>query len=71
MLEKAGGPKLPKACELTFGDRASVVFNIFAFLFGPLYYLAGMWRKAVVLTGLSCVVIAVADLTLNAMGVRV
>ena len=71
MLEKAGGPKLPKVRELTFGDRTNVVFNVFACLFGPLYYLAkGMWKKSIVLLSVSCVAIVVTELTLNAMGVR-
>ena len=47
-IQAAGGPSLknaknvPKEQRLTFG-----LFNILAFLFGPLYYLAkGMWKRA-------------------------
>ena len=44
----AGGPKLPRFKELAVGERRKIGFNIPAFLFGPLYYLAkGMWRKAI------------------------
>jgi len=49
LIQEAGGPAMPGARSLSFGDRTRVMFNILAFLFGPLYYLAkGLWRKAIV-----------------------
>jgi hypothetical protein len=54
LIDRAGGPKLPNLKELEFGERFTVLFNIWAFLFGPFYYLAkGMWRKAVTYTALA------------------
>lgn len=47
MIEKAGGPKLPKVRDLSFTERLSIFGNILAYLFGPIYYLTkGMWKKA-------------------------
>ena len=51
LIEKAGGPKLPQSARLTGGERAKILFNVLAFLFGPIYYLIkGMWKKAITLT---------------------
>jgi len=70
LLEKAGGPKLPKASELAFGDRINAVFNVWGFLFGPFYYLAkGMWKKAIVLTILCIVAIVIIEMILRNMGI--
>lgn len=68
LIEKAGGPKLPKARELAFGERLKVVFNVWGFLFGPFYYLAkGMWKKAVVLTVLGVAAIVIIEIILRNM----
>lgn len=49
LIEMAGGPALPRRKELSRGERVRTLFNFWAFLFGPLYYLTkGMWRKALV-----------------------
>lgn len=70
LLEKAGGVKLTNAKNLPFGERMKVVFNIWALLFGPLYYLAkGMWKKAISLTGISLLAIVVLEVICQAMGV--
>jgi hypothetical protein len=70
LLEKAGGPKLPKARELAFGERTKVVFNVWGFLFGPFYYLAkGMWKKAIVLLALCIAAIVILEIILETMGV--
>ncbi|MDP2852063.1 MAG: DUF2628 domain-containing protein, partial [Gallionella sp.] len=70
LLEKAGGPKLPKVRELAFRERSKVVFNIWGFLFGPFYYLAkGMWKKAIVLFALCVTAIVVLAIILKAMGI--
>jgi hypothetical protein len=45
----AGGPSMPKRKQLPKDMRRQALgFNVLAFLFGPLYYLAkGMWKKAI------------------------
>lgn len=49
LVEKAGGPTRPRFKQLRLGERFRLVFNLWALLFGPFYYLAkGMWRKALV-----------------------
>ena len=66
LIEKAGGPKLPKFSDLASGERAKAIFNIWGFLFGPFYYLAkGMWKKAIVLTLLVFAIILVLDMLLG------
>lgn len=48
LIEKAGGPALPQHKRLRIGERFRVMFNLWAFIFGPFYYLAkGMWRKGI------------------------
>lgn len=69
LIETAGGPKMPKIKALPFGQRRKVVFNAWAFLFGPFYYLAkGMWKKGVVLFALSVAAIVIMELILDAIG---
>ncbi|MBC8055351.1 MAG: DUF2628 domain-containing protein [Rhizobiales bacterium] len=69
VISKAGGTKLPRFKELAFGERMKIGFNVLAFLFGPLYYLAKrMWRKAVVLFALCVAVIAVLQIALEFFG---
>ena len=70
LLEKADGPKLSKARDLSFGERTKVVFNAWGFLLGPFYYLAkGMWKKAIVLFALCVAAIVVLSMLLKAMGI--
>ncbi len=70
LIEKAGGVKLPKAGELEFWERLKVTFNIWGFLFAPFYYLAkGMWKKAIVLTALSIVIVVVLDAIFGGIGI--
>lgn len=70
LIEKAGGPKLKKARDLSFGDMSKVSFNGFGFLFGPIYYLVkGMWKKAIVLLSICLIAIVILDLILDAMGI--
>lgn len=56
---------MPHFRGLPFRDRFGLNFNVFAFIFGPFYYLAkGLWRRAVLYF-----IIAVAILfLLEAMG---
>ncbi|MDO4694995.1 MAG: DUF2628 domain-containing protein [Eikenella sp.] len=47
LIEKAGGEKLPRIKELSFGERISVGFNVWTMLFGVIYLLIkGMWKLA-------------------------
>jgi hypothetical protein len=69
LLHKAGGAAMPQSIALTLSERATVRFNLLAFVLGPVYYAAmGMWKKAVTLALLSCVLIALARLLLGAVG---
>lgn len=61
LIQKAGGPSLKNITALTFGERMRVMTNIWAFMFGPLYYAAnGMWKKGLLLFlgGIALVIIA-------------
>lgn len=69
LLERAGGVKLPKLKELSTGERMKIMFNVLAFLFGPLYYLSkGMWKKALVLFAICFLILVVLELTLSLVG---
>ena len=57
LIEKAGGVKLPRFKELSFRERMSVNFNVWAFLFGPIYLLIkGMWKLALTWLGIALLV---------------
>jgi len=50
LMEQAGGVRLPRLGALALGDRARLLVNIWALIFGPLYYaVKGMWRKGLAL----------------------
>jgi len=67
LIEKAGGVRLQKFNELTSGERM-VIFNVLGALFCFMYYLAkGMWKKAIVLTSISIVLIFIIDAILESM----
>jgi hypothetical protein len=69
LLHKAGGAAMPQSIELTLGERATVRFNLPAFVLGPVYYAAmGMWKKGVTLALLSCGLILLARLLLGTLG---
>lgn len=69
-IAKAGGPKLPQFKSMPRAERRQAMgFNILAFLFGPLYYLAkGMWRRAISYTVLALMAVILIDLLLEALG---
>lgn len=70
LIDKAGGPKMPKIRELPFGERRRIVFNVWAFLLGPIYYpVKGMWKKGIVLFTLSVAAVILVDLLLEAFGI--
>ncbi|WP_411882319.1 DUF2628 domain-containing protein [Polaromonas sp. YR568] len=69
LIEKAGGVKLPDAKALGSGERMKVMFNVLAFLFGPIYYLAkGMWKKAIALFVVCVAVVVLIQLLLEITG---
>lgn len=55
-IEKAGGERTrwwrwPEAKQLTGKEKRLITSNLWAFVFGPFYYLyLGMWRKAITLS---------------------
>jgi len=66
LIETAGGVRLVRLKELPFGDRMRVSFNVLAFLFGPLYYLAkGLWRKAITFLIVAVIIVASLSIVLN------
>lgn len=69
LIAKAGGPSMTRFKQLAFGERMKIGFNIFAFLFGPLYYVAkGMWRKGLLLFVACVAVLAVLSAVLELSG---
>jgi hypothetical protein len=62
LIAKAGGPEVPQLRQLAPKERRAIGFNIFAFLFGPFYYLLkGLWRQASVYFGLTVLCIFAMD----------
>lgn len=52
-IERAGGFKLPKLQDLSFGERFGLMFNIWGFLFTFIYlFIKGMWRQALIAIGI-------------------
>lgn len=69
LLEKAGGPSLHNLKALSLSERFMISMNLWGVLFGPLYYVAkGMWKKAVVFTGVGLLVIAAIAWALSLAG---
>jgi len=68
LIEKAGLPK-PNLKALSMGERVRVGFNVMAFLFGPIYYLAkGMWKKALSLLLVSLSIVVALSAVLHLAG---
>ncbi len=71
LFEQAGGVRLPLIGTLPFGDRVRLRFNIWALLFGPVYYAAkGMWRKALSLSLALMVLLVIVELAADLLGMR-
>ncbi len=65
-IERAGGASLPALARLPLPVRCHLRFNIFALLFGLLYYICkGMWKRGV---SLALLTIALALLTIYILG---
>ena len=73
-IEKAGGERTrwwrwPERKMLTGKERRLITSNLWAFLFGPFYYLSiGLWRKAITLTLLAAVIDVALGVTADALG---
>lgn len=69
-IEKAGGERArwwrwPEAKQLTGKEKRLITSNLWAFVFGPFYYLyLGLWRKAITLS----LVVLVLDVILGMVG---
>ena len=59
-IAHAGGVKFPNLKDLPKNERRKAYsFNVLAFLFGPVYYIAkGMWKKGLALL-LACVLVVI------------
>jgi len=69
LIEKAGGVKMQKLKDLSTGERMKIMFNVLAFLFGPIYYLVkGMWKKGLVLLGICVLILLVLDIVFQLLG---
>jgi len=70
LLEQAGGVRLPRLGTLPLGDRARLLVNIWALIFGPIYYAAkGMWRKGLALFLAMMVVLVLVELAAELLGI--
>ena len=64
-IEKAGGLKM-NVKELSSKERGKVVFSVWAFLLGILYYFyQGMWKKGLVLLAASMVIQIISMFTIE------
>lgn len=71
LIERAGGIKLQKFKELSFGERIKVNNNILCFLFGPIYYIIkGMWKKGITLSLIILVISIPIILGLESLGLE-
>lgn len=69
LMEKAGGVKMQRIKELSFNEKNQVLFNVWGFLFGPIYYLAkGMWKKGISLTIASILAITIVEVICQKFG---
>jgi hypothetical protein len=76
-IEKAGGERTrwwrwPEAKQLTRKEKRLITSNLWAFVFGPFYYLyLGMWRKAITLSFLALVIDVILGMAGDALNVPV
>lgn len=77
VIEKAGGERVrwwrwPERKQLTGKERRQITSNLWAFVFGPFYYLyLGMWRKAITLSLVALVIDAILIVAGDTLGVPV
>jgi hypothetical protein len=73
-IEKAGGERTrwwrwPEAKQLTGKEKRLITSNLWAFVFGPFYYLyLGLWRKAITLLVVVLVIDFILEIVGNAVG---
>jgi hypothetical protein len=76
-IEEAGGERArwwrwPEAKQLTGKEKRLITSNLWAFVFGPFYYLyLGMWRKAITLSLIALVVDLILGMAGDALNVPV
>jgi hypothetical protein len=76
-IEKAGGERArwwrwPEAKQLTGKEKRLITSNLWAFVFGPFYYLyLGMWRKAITLSLVALVIDLILGMAGDALNVPV
>lgn len=76
-IEKAGGERVrwwrwPEAKLLTGKEKRLITSNLWAFVFGPVYYLSlGIWRKAITLSLLALVIDLILGIAGDALNVPV
>lgn len=69
LIEKAGGAEMPRVRELTFGQRAGLLFNFWAMFFGVFYYLSkGMGKKGFAIVAVSVVAVVIMQAIGGAVG---
>lgn len=69
VIDKAGGPGLPRLHQLPRSERNSVGFNVGAYVLTVFYYLAkGMWRKGIAYLSISLAVIFALIMLFDALG---
>jgi hypothetical protein len=69
LIEKAGGVKMPGIKSLPVSERIKVSFNVWGFLFGPIYYFAkGMWKKSLPLLGIAIVLVVILEAIFRKFG---
>jgi hypothetical protein len=69
LMERAGGPSLPRLKDLTSSERFIISFNFLAFLFWPFFHMSkGMWKKGGAMVGVSLVSLLVLSVLLNGFG---
>lgn len=70
-LHKGGGVELPQSIQLSLAERVRVLFNPWAFLLGPVYYVAkGMGRKALALCALAALLVCAVRLLFGLLGLH-
>jgi predicted RNA-binding Zn-ribbon protein involved in translation (DUF1610 family) len=67
LIEKAGGVDMPNEKGMPRGERLCMNYNKLAFFFGPFYYVTkGMWKRAVLYSGIWLVLAVLIELIFHA-----
>lgn len=69
LIERAGGLKMTRLKDLSFGERIRCNFNLLAGLFGPIYYATkGMWKRGLAYVGLGLAGIVMLETLISLAG---